>query len=392
MENKDEFHAMNREQNKTYFSKSFVDKYTGKKKRFSYKVFYDSKEEYLLKDEKTIGVNSTGKRQLKALFLENESRNIQKLIVQQFNSESDTPIKNKLKESSFHGNEVEELYLFLKGIKETKFQNETKLNIKDSDLVEMLLDKTQASSLIENNLEILQQVLNSNVTTKDLINFGYRKNQLEIFYKLLEDKSFFDEYKTEIKTTSNEGVWQKFFEKNTWILGYGLDYVFNSELNDKKLEQITSGSTLNSKGKRTDGLLKSLGAINSLCFCELKLSDDPLLKKIKTPYRGESWQVSESLTGAIAQVQRTVHKAIKELSSKTEIKDESDNITDEVLYLYNPKAFIIIGNLNEFIIDGKVNEMKFSSFEMFRKNLRNIEILTYDELYERAFYICNNKN
>jgi hypothetical protein len=66
-------------------------------------------------------------------------------------------------------------------------------------------------------------------------------------------------------------------------------------------------------------------------------------------------------------------------------------LTGETLYLYNPKAFILIGNLNEFIKDDRINEIKFSSFEMFRKNLKNIDIITYDELYQRAFYICNKK-
>ncbi|MEP6738252.1 MAG: Shedu anti-phage system protein SduA domain-containing protein [Chryseolinea sp.] len=104
-----------------------------------------------------------------------------------------------------------------------------------------------------------------------------------------------------------------------------------------------------------------------------------------------SWQISDALSGAIAQVQRTIHKAMKDFSTKIEIKDTQDNITGETLYFYNPKAFILIGNLSEFIIDEHINEIKFSSFEVFRKNLRNIEILTYDELYQRAYYICHSK-
>lgn len=219
---------------------------------------------------------------------------------------------------------------------------------------------------------------------------------MEIFDRLLNNHDFFLIYKEQIKKDTgkdckDEAVWQKFFEKNTWILGYGLDYIFNSELDSKKLEQVTSGSNFFSKGKRIDGLLKSLGAINSLCFCELKLSTDSLLKQVKDPYRGESWQISDALSGAIAQVQRTVHKAIKELDTKTEIKDNQDNLTGENLLLYEPKTFIVIGNLQEFLVNDKINEIKYSSFEMFRKNLRNITILTYDELYERAFYICHKK-
>lgn len=390
----EKIHALQRTLDRIYFSKSFISPFDKKQKRFAHKLLDHEKNEYILKDEKTIGVSSNGKRQLKAIFLEDQRR-IEKLIIQQFGVD-DNPIKNSFKETSFHGIEIERLYFFLKGIKEADFPNDSKFNVQDSELAQMLLNKEQAIRLIEDNLELLQDALNNNVTTKDLINFGYRKRQLEIFDKLLSSSNFFRDFKEKLreepgKNISEEQVWQKFFENNTWILGYGLDYIFNSELNSKKLEQVTSGSNFCSGGKRTDALLKSLGAINSLCFCELKLSTDNLLKEVKNSYRGESWQISDALAGAIAQVQRTVHKAIKDFSTKTEIKDNQDNLTGETLYLYNPKAFILIGNLNEFIVDEKINETKFSSFEMFRKNLKNIEVITYDELYERAYYICHNK-
>lgn len=390
----DKYYALQRTLDKIYFSESFKSPFDKTIKRFGHKLLDYENNEFVLKDQKQIGISYNGKRQLKALFFEDDRR-IEKLIIQQFGAQ-DNPIKNSPKEASFHGSEVERLYFFLKGIKEADFPNNQNFNVKDSELARMLLNKTQAGKLIEDNLELLQDALNNNVTTKDLINFGYRKKQLEIFDNLLVDSKFFEQFKEKLKEESKkevtaEQVWQKFFEKNTWILGYGLDYIFNSELNSKKLEQVTSGSNFNSGGKRTDALLKSLGAINSLCFCELKLSSDSLLKQVKNPYRVESWQISDSLSGAIAQVQRTVHKAITDFSSKTEIKDNQDNLTGETLYLYNPKAFILIGNLNEFEVDGKINETKFSSFEMFRKNLKNIEIITYDELYQRAYYICHNK-
>tara|TARA_R110000868_G_scaffold144361_1_gene363344 strand:- start:4675 stop:5868 length:1194 start_codon:yes stop_codon:yes gene_type:complete len=394
-ERKERVYALQRTLDKIYFSGSFKSPFDKRKKRFAHKLLDYEGNEYILKNEERIGISYNGKRQLKALFFE-DHRRVEKLIVQQFGVE-DNPIKNSTKEVSFKGSEVERLYFFLKGIKEADFPDDTKFNVKDSELTQMLLNKNQASRLIEDNLELLQDALNNNVTTKDLINFGYRKSQLEIFDSLLSDSGFFEEFKGKLeveltKKVSNEQVWQKFFEKNTWILGYGLDYIFNSELDGKKLEQVTSGSNFNSGGKRTDAILKSLGAINSLCFCELKLASEPLLKQVKNPYRGESWQISDTLAGAIAQVQRTVHKAVKDFSTKTEIKDKEDNLTGETLYFYNPKAFILIGNSNEFIIDGKINETKFSSFEMFRKSLKNIEIITYDELYQRAFYICHNKD
>lgn len=393
--NQDEFYESQRVIGKTYFSKTFPDKFSQFLKKFAYKILDHEGNEFLMKDEKTLGYTSDGRRQLKVIFLHDENRGIEKLILQQFDMQRN-PIKNAPKEASFTGREIEGLYQFLKSIKEVEFPHYNTFNVSDTELSKMLLNKEQATKLIAENLEVLQEALNSNVTTNDIINFGYRKSQLEIFEKLLYVDGYFSEYKEQVKTEidkeqGDEAIWQKFFEKNTWILGYGLDYIFNSELDQKKLEQVTTGSDFFQKGKRIDALLKSKGAINSLCFCELKLNSDLLLKKVKKSYREESWQISDELSGAIAQVQRTVQKAITEIKTKTEIKDSQDDLTDETLYLYNPKAFILIGDLNEFVKEGKINEIKFSSFEMFRKNLKNIEILTYDELYQRAYYICHKK-
>jgi len=393
-ENMDEFYASGRTLNKTYFSKQFNTKFDSIKKRFAHKLLDEEKNEFILKDEITIASSPNGKRQLKALFFEG-NRKIDKLILQQFGDKGN-PLKNSRKEASFTGEEIERLYFFLKAIKQTEFPSKSKYNINDTELAEMLLNKQQAYKLVYENFDLIQEALNNNITNKDLINFGYRKNQLEIFKKLIDDNVFFKDYKEKLENETrkhkrDEDIWQFFFEKNTWILGYGLDYIFNSELDSKKIEQVTTGSNFNQAGKRIDGLLKSLGAINSLCFCELKLNSEPLLKPVKNANRGESWQISDTLAGAIAQVQRTIHKAIKGLSTKTEIKDGQDFLTGEDLYLYNPKAFILIGDLNEFIVDEKINEVKFSSFEMFRKNLKNIDIVTYDELYQRAYHICHNK-
>ena len=43
--------------------------------------------------------------------------------------------------------------------------------------------------------------------------------------------------------------------------------------------------------------------------------------------------------------------------------------------------------LSEFSGEHGENEEKFSSFELLRRNLTNPEVITFDELYQRAKYI-----
>jgi len=89
----------------------------------------------------------------------------------------------------------------------------------------------------------------------------------------------------------------------------------------------------------------------------------------------------------VAQIQKTVHKTEQIQKSKIEITTDSDDPTGEEIFLVEPKSFILIGNLKEFVTNLGVNQEKYKSFEIFRKNLINPEIITFDELYERAKYI-----
>lgn len=173
-------------------------------------------------------------------------------------------------------------------------------------------------------------------------------------------------------------------------MGYGLDYIINTPLDNKKLEQVVSGYSVNSTGKRVDALLKTKGIVNALGFCEIKTQKTSLIKQVATPYRSSCWIISEELSGSIAQSQRTVQQSIMNIRTCLKITDEEDNLTGETAYLYNPRSYVIIGNLEEFVTNNGVNETKYSSFEMFRKNMKNPEIITFDELYERAAYIVGH--
>ena len=55
----------------------------------------------------------------------------------------------------------------------------------------------------------------------------------------------------------------------------------------------------------------------------------------------------------------------------------------------DPKAILLIGNRNsEFPHDrNTANNVKSDTFERLRRDTRNVEILTYDELFERAYHI-----
>jgi hypothetical protein len=96
------------------------------------------------------------------------------------------------------------------------------------------------------------------------------------------------------------------------------------------------------------------------------------------------------MAGAISQVQGTVASAIENLSNKISLDDEYGNPTGEEVFNYQPKSYLVIGSMGEFTTENGVNKDKLRSFELLRKNTINPEIITFDELYERAKFIVHH--
>lgn len=245
------------------------------------------------------------------------------------------------------------------------------------------ISKTENSLTDENvmdylktNPTLINKIVENDLTENDVVSIGYRKKQLKSFKTMLEDNNL------------KELDWQNFFEKNSWIFGYGLSYVFSTNLDDKKLEQVVSGFDFNNFGKRVDGLLKTAGLINSLCFVEIKTHKTNLLKN---EYRAGCWNISDEFSGAVTQIQNTVYLANKKIQDSVKIKDTEGFFSGEEVFNFHPKAYLIIGKLDEFKKNQEVHHDKYRSFELFRKNINSPEIITFDELYERAKFIIDSR-
>jgi energy-coupling factor transporter ATP-binding protein EcfA2 len=249
------------------------------------------------------------------------------------------------------------------------------------------LSNEKLFDLVVSNESLIKDIISSDIRNEDLVSLGYRKKQLDIFRQYLDDDWYFENTKSQLNA-SDERVWQQFFEKNPWIFGYGLGYIFMSNLDGKKLEQVVKGFDLNSFGKRSDGVMKSMGAISNLCFIEIKTHKTELLEKQE--YRTGCWSQSKELNGGLAQVRITVDEALRNISGELRLEDEDGNLTGEELYNYKPKSYLIVGSLKQLRAERGVNKNKLRSFELFRNNQKDIDIITFDELYERARFIVYN--
>ncbi|MBO8202688.1 DUF4263 domain-containing protein [Streptomyces smyrnaeus] len=241
-------------------------------------------------------------------------------------------------------------------------------------------------------LGAVRTAIGGGLTEEDIRLISNRREQLKRFERLLNDPHYFQQEESLATTRGAEAVWQAFFEANQWIFGYGLNLIACESIDDGKLERITTGADIfGGAGKRIDAIMRSKGLISSMLFCEIKTHDTELLAK--APYRAGVYQASKELGGGVAQVQKTVGKAQQLISREflNHIYDDDGTPTGVELSTTRPRQVVVIGSLREFTHNGHVNPEKISSFELYRTSIQDVEIITFDELYQRACFIVEDR-
>lgn len=223
------------------------------------------------------------------------------------------------------------------------------------------------------------------LTHTDLVNTAYRKHQLDIFHQMLESPEYWKTHaeKNRLNDRKEEKIWQQFFSKNEWIFGYGLDYRFNGIL---QKEFHASESQADGSGSVVTDFL--LGDKRFTTFVEIKKPSTPMFGGGMN--RANSWSLSRELFDSVSQILE--HKASGEVRLQgRELYDESGHLITQKPY--DSKVVLVIGDWNrcEFR-NANEKRIKEKTFELYRRDSRNIKILTYDELYERAQFIVEHKS
>ena len=388
MSTDDEFIA-GKKPGRVYFSKEFsVKRLEGKQgARYASRILEGADRSSFISIEKEVVLRTTrtGRQQIKALFLVDD-RGIRTLTLQRFSADHE-----QLHEEAHFapvGKEISQLLDLAVLVRTAQFEGHDKVRLESTDLETFQLTPEAARTLLASDPKLVATLLEERITDRDIVALAYRRRELDYFARLLKEPNFFDSEKKEKSVAQDERLWQIFFERNPWIFGYGLFYVFTSTLEQKRLEQIVAGTSLDAPGKRVDALLKSRGRISSLCFAEIKTHTTRLLDRAQ--YRPDVWAASRDLARAIAQVQKTVDRTEQLLGNRLDTRSPDGSPTGESAFLIRPRSIVVAGNLSEFRTDQGINEPQFASFELFRRQLVAPEILTFDELYERARFIVES--
>jgi len=231
-------------------------------------------------------------------------------------------------------------------------------------------------------IEQLQSLLASSEGNEIIRKLSKSPDLRTDIYAVESKRNSLAEFESKLSEKITEPQWQEFFERNPWIFGHGLQYVFLNKAS-RKLETTTTGSDYNQNGNIADGFLRTQAEISQYVLVESKRADTNLLKN--SEYRSGCWGVSSELSDAVTQVQKTTFDFARN-RFRVPLKDSDGRDLDQSTYSIQPKSYLIIGSTNEL----KDYDDKIACFELYRRNLAAPEVITFDELFHRAKCIVDN--
>ncbi len=219
-----------------------------------------------------------------------------------------------------------------------------------------------------------------------------RKQALSDFESLLHGEAFEiyrSKYNGEITDQGEEAVWYHFLKKHLWIIGLGIDIRFIRDL----IGQVNAG-VQNTEGIGSP-IADFLGISDYTLLVELKTPNTPIFTASKnSTSRTNTWSFSSKFIDGISQCLgqkcdwEKLHK-IKDL-----VGNDGEVVNQDQRRTVDPKTVFVIGNrMKEFPDDLQTSDNlhKRDTFQRFRRNNRNVDIVTFDELYEKAHYIIHGK-
>ena len=198
--------------------------------------------------------------------------------------------------------------------------------------------------------------------------------------EVLRRRARLEEFRRGLNEKWDEPSWKEFFDRNKWIFGYGLDYRI---LRIEHSQAHVGGIGLSGAGgKIPDYAVSTSGDARFMVFVEIKTAETALLTGSK-PQRNGAWMLSRALVDGLTQVQACIQEWNSH-GSKLDVNMEE--MRRKNIRSIQPKAILVIGCLAEI----KETLTRLMTFELFRQSLHGVEVITFDELYERAKFIVEH--
>ncbi len=290
------------------------------------------------------------------------------------------------------GHEISKLYLLLRAfikealpkfdgkygvIKSTDYEKLKLLNKIDDKLIKQISDDpNHYLTMFQNGgADILSKIINDAIEKNCASELLSKLSELNIenlqklnsLAGLSQLKSVFEIWNKE-RGNSNEEFWQQTFQQYSWVISQ----LFSTPLVLFAGKAYMGGKWIdNRNGNVTDLVFKNCLTKN-IVLIEIKT---PLTGLIGKEYR-DTHSASIELTGACNQLVNYRTKLQREYSTMI-----ANNPHKERFENFCPRSLLIIGDFEKELL---TEYKKQEAFEYFRGNSKDVDIITFDELFQKV--------
>ena len=190
------------------------------------------------------------------------------------------------------------------------------------------------------------------------------RDEIRKFFELVTLERLITRYEEMIGQRLKEQNWQVFFTENPFILRLAFGYPV-IKVQD---QASVGGRKLSGSGEKIADFLVKNSMTNNTAIFEIKTPQADLLNK--TPFRSGIHTPSSELAGAINQA------LDQKYQFQTHIASVKHNSRIHDMESYSVHCCLIIGVMPS-------DEDQQKSFELFRGNSKDVEIVTFNELLEK---------
>ncbi|MEZ5236134.1 MAG: Shedu immune nuclease family protein [Acidimicrobiales bacterium] len=375
--------ALGRLVTRTYATKSFTMAFgqdVGQPSRYIYRVF----DEQASGDDddwdwtnEVVYTTPGGRKQLQ-LQVARSAGAVRKIRIQKVPTSGDLSKLETVLE--LDRDQSSRLLDLLRALDSIPIEGDASVRVDDDLLREVFSDPSAIASVYAHDPAGFRALIESDADARDVVALQRRREVVARMRGWLEGQSDFES--ASAAAGGPEKAWQKLLEENPWILGIGLAGQLLTSWDEARLEQTVVGRSFAGVGKRVDALLRTAGFVRSLVFAEIKHHETALLAD---EYRTGCWRPSPELAGAVVQIQQTVHLAARQIDDYMQDTTADGSLLGTGTFALRPRCFVIAGSLGQLAgVEGGPIPGMVRSFELFRRNLVEPEVLTFDELLARA--------
>lgn len=245
----------------------------------------------------------------------------------------------------------------------------------DNEEKELILDMFNKNDKLK---EELKEYLKEDISLEDVLN-AISEGKVSLseiteklddtdtnrVYNILQAKMINPVFLEDNLDNTDEKFWQQLFKKHSNILSA----VIPSVVHIIEDQPYMGGKAIDNRGATIGDFLYRSGTDN-VSIIEIKTPSTELLS---SEYRDNVYCPSKELAGSIVQIRKQKDNILKDYNS-IKIQSMKKGIDFSV---YDPKSYIIIGNTSD------LTSFQLESFELFRNSLKDIEIITFNELIDK---------